>query len=174
MAGILLLAFMALLMVGLLLLRSSERQRQRTGLPRGQVIYADTGAWDHVERPLFSHRHRLAGRPDYLLKDNHEIIPVEVKSGRGPLQPYRSHVLQLAAYCLLVEETYQVRPTHGVIHYDDKTFAIDYTPELEHWLLSTLDEICQDAEEDDVPRSHENSGQCMACGYRLFCDQSLV
>lgn len=172
--GGLIIAFLALLLAGLLLQRLSRRQRQRTGLPQGRVIYTDTGAWDRVERPLFSRRYRLTGKPDYLLDDYGEIVPVEVKSGASPQQPYPSHVLQLAAYCLLVEETYDARPSYGLVHYRDQTFAVEFTPELEDRLLATLDEMRQDAKADDAPRSHDNPAQCAACGYRPYCDQSLV
>ena len=174
MGGLLIFAFVVLLLAGLLLLRQAIRQQQRAGLPQGHVIYADTGAWDRVERPLFSHQYRLTGKPDYLLKDDGEIIPIEVKSSRAPSQPYRSHVLQLAAYCLLVQETHGLRPSHGIIRYRDQTFAVDFTPELEDRLLDTLDDMRQDAKESDVPRSHDNPAQCTACGYRPFCDQSLT
>jgi CRISPR-associated exonuclease Cas4 len=166
--------FVALLAAGLLLLRQAAQRRRQVGLPQGQVIYADTGAWDRVERPLFSRRYRLTGKPDYLLDDDGEIIPVEVKSGGMPPQPYPSHVLQLAAYCLLVEEVYDVRPSYGIIRYSDLTFAVDFTAHLEAWLLSTLDEMRHDAKAGDVPRSHDNPAQCAACGYRPTCDQSLV
>lgn len=172
--GGLIAVFVVLLAAGLLLLHRADRQRQRTGLPQGRVIYADTGARRRVERPLFSRRYRLTGKPDYLLDDDGEIVPVEVKSGAAPSQPYPSHVLQLAAYCLLVKETYDVRPSYGIIRYRDRSFTIDFTPQLEARLSSTLDEMRQDAKADDVPRSHDNPAQCAACGYRPFCDQSLV
>ncbi len=172
--GGLIAVFVVLLVAGLLLLRRADRQRQCAGLPQGRVFYADTGARRRVERPLFSRRYRLTGKPDYLLDDDGEIVPVEVKSGAAPSQPYPSHVLQLAAYCLLVEETYDVRPSYGIIRYRDQSFTVDFTPQLEAWLSSTLDEMRQDAEADDVPRSHDNPAQCAACGYRPFCDQSLV
>jgi len=172
--GGLIVVFVVLLVASLLLLRRADRQRQHTGLPQGRVIYADTGAWDRVERSLFSRRYRLTGKPDYLLDDDGEIVPVEIKSGAAPPQPYPSHVLQLAAYCLLVEETYDVRPSYGIIRYRDQTFAVDFTPELEAWLSSTLDEMRQDASVGDVPRSHDNPAQCAACGYRPFCDQNLI
>lgn len=172
--GGLIVAFVALLVAGLLLLRLANWQRQRTGLPQGRVIYTDTGAWNCVERPLFSRRYWLTGKPDYLLNDDGEIIPVEVKSGAAPSQPYPSHVLQLAAYCLLVEEAFDVRPSHGIIRYRDQTFALDFTPQLEAWLLSTLDEMRHDAKANDVPPSHDNPAQCAACGYRPLCDQKLV
>jgi len=53
-----------------------------------------------------------------------------VKPNRSSSQPYDSDVLQLAAYCLLVEEIYEQRPEHGLIRYKNQTFAVDYTPQL--------------------------------------------
>jgi CRISPR-associated exonuclease Cas4 len=168
------LAFVGLLIAGLWLLRRAVRQRDLAGMPRGRVIYADTGAWQRVEQPLFSRRYRLTGKPDYLVEDQGQIVPVEVKSGNAPPEPYPSHVLQLAAYCLLVKESHGVPPAYGVIRYRDGTFAVDYIPALEDWLLDTLDDMGDDAEAGDVPRSHDNPAQCAACGYRPHCDQSLV
>ena len=174
MSGLLITAFILLLAAGLALLRLAGQQHERSGLPQGKVIYADTGAWSRVERPLYSRHYQLTGKPDYLVQEKNEIVPVEVKSGAAPPQPYPSHILQLAAYSLLVEETYNTRPSHGLIRYRDQTFAVDYTPELEDWLLDTLENIRHDALIDDLPRSHDNPAQCAACGYRPFCDQSLV
>ena len=174
MGGLLILIFIVLLAIGLWLLQQSEQQRQRTGLPPGRVIYADTGAWNRVDHPLFSRRYKLTGKPDYLLEKDGEIVPVEVKSGAAPPQPYPSHVLQLAAYCLLVEETYDACPSYGLIHYRDQTFAVDFTTELQNRLLDTLDDMRHHAQTDDVPRSHNNPAQCAACGYRPYCDQSLA
>jgi CRISPR-associated exonuclease Cas4 len=102
------------------------------------------------------------------------MVPVEVKSGAAPSRPYASHVLQLAAYGLLVEEAFGAGPSYGIIRYRDRTFAVDLTPELENWLLSNLDAMRHHAVAEDVPRSHDNPAQCATCGYRPFCDQSLV
>ncbi|MGD2039631.1 MAG: CRISPR-associated protein Cas4, partial [Anaerolineae bacterium] len=65
--------------LGLWLLWRAGAARRQTGLPRGRVAYVDTGAWQRCERPLFSNRHRLTGRPDYLVACGDELIPVEVK-----------------------------------------------------------------------------------------------
>ena len=52
-------------------------------------------------------------------------IPVEVKTGRKPKAPFFSHVLQIGAYCLLSEETFGTKPTHGLIRYGfDIAFSI--------------------------------------------------
>jgi CRISPR-associated exonuclease Cas4 len=170
------LLFVALLLAGLglwLLVRSAAARRD-SGLPLGRVTYVDTGAWDRCERPLFSHRHRLTGRPDYLVSGREGIVPVEVKSGAAPDQPYPAHVLQLAAYCLLVEEQEGQAPPYGILKYGDRAFEVDYTPALRTELLGTLDAIRRDLSVRDVDRDHKDAGRCQGCGYRDQCDQRLA
>ena len=166
--------FFVLLGLGLLMLWLSRRGRARSGLPQGRVVYTDTGGWGRLERPLFSHALRLTGKPDYLVADGADVIPVEVKSRRAPAQPYPSHTLQLAAYCLLVEQCYGRRPPYGIVKYADRTFEVDYTPELEDELLATLDQMRADLADGDAPRSHDKPHRCRACGYRQQCDQCLT
>jgi CRISPR-associated exonuclease Cas4 len=165
---------LVLLLLALLLFWHSSRQRQASGLPGGRVIYTDTRGWGRLERPLFDRALGLTGKPDYLIRHNGQIIPVEVKSGRAPAAPYDSHIYQLAAYCLLVERTYGVRPSHGVIHYPDRDFAVDYTPDLESSLLDILADMKRDQAREQVDRSHEQAARCVRCGFRNVCDQSLV
>jgi len=159
--------------LGLWLLVRSVQGRREAGLPAGRVTYADTGAWQRTERALFSREHRLTGRPDYLVHRRRDVIPVEVKSGGAPRQPYEGHVLQLAAYCLLVEEQEGRAPPHGIIKYDDRTFEIDYTAALRARLLEALDDLRYDLAQSDVPRSHDEAARCAACSYRGRCDQRL-
>jgi CRISPR-associated exonuclease Cas4 len=173
--GVLFFAFLGLALATLWL---AGRSRAATGLPAGRLVYADTTRWRPVERPLFSHIHRLTGRPDYLVRSRRDLIPVEVKSGRAPVDgPYASHILQLAAYCLLVEETYGRRPPYGILLYAEdaeQAIEIDYTPAMEEELLTVLDEIRLALAEGDAPRDHDHVARCRACGYRNACDQSLA
>jgi len=170
---------MPLLLLTLLLLAAlvwwlSRRVGQSTGLPQGQVVYTDAGAWTRLEKPLVSTRLGLTGKPDYLVRQGHDLIPVEVKSGRSPAaRPYDSHLFQLAAYCVLVEETYARRPPHGLIKYSDKTLVVDYTPDLERDLLDLLDTIRADETAADVPRSHNSAARCRGCGFNEVCDEAL-
>ena len=50
------LAILAILVIiiGFFILGQGRRMQIETGLPAGRVVYADTGAWKTVERPLFS------------------------------------------------------------------------------------------------------------------------
>ena len=70
-----------LILVGLLVFWLGRRSQVEAGLPIGRVIYSDTRGWQSIEKPLFSHAHRLTGKPDYLVKQGRDIVPVEVKSG---------------------------------------------------------------------------------------------
>jgi CRISPR-associated exonuclease Cas4 len=164
---------LALFIVALLLFLFSRRLRKQTGLPQGRVIYSDTGAWQRNEQSLFSSTHRLAGKPDYLVRDGDEVVPVEVKSSAAPPRPREGHVLQLAAYCLLVEETLGARVTHGIIQYADRQFAIDYTPALKAELLSVIDAMRADLEAGDAHRDHNDARRCAACGVREACEERL-
>ncbi len=178
MASSLLIALAVLaLLVGWLALRAAGRARRSAGLPAGRIVYADTGDWRPLEKPLFSSEYGLTGKPDYLVQTRGGLVPVEVKSGTAPARPYPSHVLQLAAYCLLVEATASHVPSHGLIKYANTTFEIEYTPALRAELLETLASMrLQRANRAPagVPRSHDEPQRCAGCGYRPMCDQALA
>ena len=163
-----------LLVVALLLFWQSDKKRQQTGLPGGRVIYTDTRGWGAVDKPLYDRKLRLTGKPDYLVKRGGQIIPVEVKSGKAPQAPYDSHIYQLASYCLLVERTMGKRPPYGIIHYENRDFAVDYTPTLEAALLEILDKMRSDERSANVACSHQSAARCRGCGYRQICDQRLA
>ncbi|MBN2386408.1 MAG: CRISPR-associated protein Cas4 [Anaerolineales bacterium] len=164
---------LALLLLALVLFFISGRQRRQAGLPGGRVIYTDTQGWGKVEKPLYDADLGLTGKPDYLVEREGRIIPIEVKSGRTPEAPYDSHIYQLAAYCLLVESAYGKRPPYGILHYPNRDFAVDYTPELEAALLDLLADLRRDEHRRAVARSHEERRRCLGCGYRDVCDQRL-
>jgi CRISPR-associated exonuclease Cas4 len=164
---------LALFLLALFLIWQSGRTRHASGLPGGRVIYTDTRAWGKPERPLYAPGLALAGKPDYLVEQNGKIIPVEVKSGRAPEHPYDSHIYQLAAYCLLVEKAYGKRPPYGILHYPERDFAIDYTPELESALLDLLAEMRRDEQAGEAARSHESRARCRGCGFYATCDEAL-
>ncbi len=152
----------------------ARRQQKATGLPAGRVIYADTRNWGVPEQPLYDAELGLVGKPDYLVEQNQQIIPVEVKSSHVSAAPYDAHIFQLAAYCLLVQRHYGKRPAYGILHYPRRTFAIDYTPELENRLLAMLAEMRTQERRSDVPRSHNSAARCSRCGFRSVCDQRLL
>jgi CRISPR-associated exonuclease Cas4 len=172
--SVLLLFGILCLLIALALWRWARSGRAAAGLPAGEVVYVDTRAWDRTERPLFSRRYRLTGKPDYLVREGRSLIPVEVKSRAAPPEPYRSHVMQLAAYGLLVEDTLGAPAPYGLIHYRDRTFRIQLTPALRADLLAVLAAMRRDGWARAVPRSHTQPERCARCGFRDVCDDALA
>ncbi len=168
---VLLLLSVALLTLALWLALRARRGRQQSGLPQGRLVYADTGRWSVVAKPYFSPRYRLTGKPDYLVDGDDGLVPVEVKHTAAPAggQAYASHVMQLAAYCLLVEETHGQAPPYGLIRYDDATVLVEYTATVRSQLLALLDEVRASRIRSEVGRSHRDAARCRACGVRHAC-----
>ncbi len=162
-----------LVLLALVLFWQSSRRRREAGLPAGRIVYTDTQTWGEVPKPFYDAQLGLTGKPDYLVEQDGKVIPVEVKSGRAPANPYDSHIFQLAAYCLLVHRAMGVRPPYGIIHYADRDFAVDYTPELESKLVDLLLEMRRDEASKEVDRSHEQAARCRGCGFQSVCDQKL-
>ncbi len=164
---------LSLLTLGVLLILSSRRRLKGLGIPAGRLISLDTSRLKPVTEPLYDPDLRLTGRPDYLVQQGRRHIPVEVKSSRAPKRPHRSHVLQLAAYCHLVETTTGKRPPYGILKYADCTYKLHYTHALQQDLLKILGTI-QKAQDSSPGRSHNSPSRCQACGYISSCDQSLA
>jgi CRISPR-associated exonuclease Cas4 len=93
------------------LTRWRRSERAGLGLSNEHIVAADDSATPVPT--LYSARYRLVGRPDQLVRTGRMLVPVEHKPRTRRLQD--SHVLQVAAQCLLVEEVYGVRPTHGLV-----------------------------------------------------------
>jgi CRISPR-associated exonuclease Cas4 len=82
--------------------------------------------------------------------------------------------MQLAAYCLLVEETHGRQPPYGIIRYADETLSIEHTDRLRSSLLDILDEMRLAANDDEAHRSHSDPRRCAGCGYRHACNERLA
>jgi CRISPR-associated exonuclease Cas4 len=167
-------AAVTLLILALLLFWQANRQRKSVGLPGGKVIYSDTKSWGAVDKPFYDPLLGLTGKPDYVVKNGPQLIPVEVKSSRVSGSPYDSHIYQLAAYCYLVEQETGIRPQYGILHYPTRTFRVDYTSEMESALLDLISDIRYQERRKAVSRSHEAPQRCGSCGFEETCPQSLV
>jgi CRISPR-associated exonuclease Cas4 len=155
--------------------RAGTREQSEAGLPaHARVIYTDTGAWRRVEKPLFSRRYRLTGKPDYVVEDGTGArIPIEVKPNRTDAEPRHSDVMQLTAYGVLVQETFGTRPAYGLLKYRDRVFQVDLDDALYAELAELLVEMRAARRAKNVARSHADAARCRYCGYREECDERL-
>lgn len=168
--GLLFVLSMLLLLASRKESKSAKKARKEYGIPHGKVIYTDL---DRPARPLFSRKFFIAGKPDYIVKDEKTdvLIPVEVKSGNAK-KPHWGHVLQLAAYCLLIEETYSVRVPYGLLVYaDGKQHIVKFDDALRSEVISKAEEMRRCLKQGGVAKGNRFEGRCFSCSVRGNCDQ---
>jgi CRISPR-associated exonuclease Cas4 len=155
-----------LFLLGLALVLGAWRRRTRAGLGRGQTVSRDGVL-------LVSHRYRLSGRPDRIVKKRGRYIPEEKKPGRKVYDAYRA---QIGVYLLLIEEHYGIRPPYGVLVLGDgRRVKIHNTEALRAGVLAIADRIRQHRQRLGLalpPPS--NPRQCLGCGQRQHCAVRLA
>ncbi len=143
--------------------RALAARRRESAL--GALVAVDAGA----PMTFRSERYRLTGRPDVVRRlPDGRLVPVELKSRSSPpAGPTPSHRVQVAAYCLLIEEATGRVPPFGAIRYGDgHEFRIDWTPAARASLLALRAEM-------DRPydgRATPSRAKCARCGWRAGCD----
>ena len=164
-----------LLALGVLLLTRARQLRAMSGLPEGKVVYEDVSGL--ARQALYSRALGLAGKPDYLLRDPQgNLIPVEVKSGAAPRggRPYKSHLLQLAAYFVLVEDALDGAVPYGLIRYRNRTCQITNTMALRAELLETVRQMRRLLARNQAHRNHDQPQRCARCSMAHACDERLA
>lgn len=158
------------LLRAILLQESARRARMDEGIVTGDITYSD------LDRPgvvLRSEKYDLGGKPDYIVRKEGALIPVEVKSGHTPKYPHDSHVMQLGVYCVLVEEAMNERPPYGVVSYENKKFEVPYSEDLKDKVLETVLRMRLADLTGNVHRSHDRPGKCRNCSRRAACPEPL-
>jgi CRISPR-associated exonuclease Cas4 len=152
--------------------RSNEvaLSKRREQMIEGHILYVDSG-----DAPLLrSEKYGLSGRPDYVIEVGGELVPVEIKTGRKPRGPLFSHVLQVAAYGLLVEDVMGKPVSHGVLRYGDEEHEIELDQDLRGLVLTKLDEMRRKELSGKVHRNHNRPGKCRSCSRRELCPERLA
>ena len=136
---------------------------------KGRIEYIDIDD----SKAFRSDKYGLSGRPDYIIKVGDNLIPVEEKTGRTPKGPLFSHIIQIAAYCLLMEETAGKAPPYGLLKYPEHEHEIEYNEDLKKLLLEKLAEMRSIVGTGDVHRNHNRPGKCKNCSRRSICPETL-
>lgn len=153
-------------LIYVLLTRWCRRQRAEIGLANEPIHSSDDSAVPALT--LRSLRYGLTGRPDQLVRVGSALVPVEQKPTGRRLQP--SHVLQVAAQCLLVQEEYGVRPPYGlVVLAEGVRQRVEFSPELERRLLDTMAQMRGFLVAGAPPEPSWVSNKCRRCGFRATC-----
>jgi CRISPR-associated exonuclease Cas4 len=156
------LVLLGVLLAAVALRLLSDRRRDRAA---GALVAIDAGA----PMTLRSERYRIAGRPDELRRlPDGRLLPIELKSRASPpAGPPRSHLVQVWAYCLLVEETTGRAPPYGLVRYSDGgEFRIAWDRAARAELLALRAEL-------DRPydgRATPSRAKCARCRWAPGCD----
>lgn len=134
----------------------------------GALVAIDAG------RPavLRSYRHRIQGRPDALrqLSDG-RWVPVETKTRASPPHgPARSHLMQVWAYCLLVEEETGRSPPFAVLRYSNRAFRVRWDAPARRDLLRLRAELLRPYDGRATP----SPKRCARCPWFTVCDARAV
>jgi CRISPR-associated exonuclease Cas4 len=144
---------------------TAQAEKKSYGIPEGLILYSDLNV---PAEPLFSRKSRLTGKPDYIVRKANHLIPVEVKTGKGPA-PHQSQVLQLAAYCKLLEETTGVFVPEGILVYNNVPYTIPFDPKLRFELESVMKTMRVSLHNGVVQRNHHEPGRCRQCSMKKYC-----
>ena len=136
----------------------------------GTILYVD----GENSRLLRSEKYGLTGRPDYILEVGDELVPVELKTGRKPRGPLFSHVIQVSAYCMLVEDAMNRKVSHGILRYGDVEHEIDLDDDMRDLVIGKLAEMREESRTGDVHRNHQREGKCRSCSRRDKCPERLA
>src|SRR5581483_1257180 len=161
------------LVLGILLLNERRYQRRRLvtqrrralGLPDGDLVYEDA---DGEGEPLSSSTFALTGKPDYVVQlPDGRPVPIELKLGvHDATAPYSNHAIQVAAYCLILEDYFELPPTHGILRYADREFTVEYTPALRRKVIRLLGQMALCSEQEPPPLARQRVAKCRACVFQ--------
>lgn len=144
-------------------------ERHRTlGLPDGDLVYEDA---DGQGAPLSSSAYPLVGKPDYVVKlPDGRPVPIELKLNvHDATAPHSNHMIQLAAYCLILEDYFVQAPTHGILRYADREFTVEYTTALKKKVIRLLIEMARCSEQQPPPLARQRVSKCRACTFQPIC-----
>lgn len=144
-----------------------EHQRA-LGLPEGELVYEDA---DGQGESLSSSEYPLVGKPDYVVQlADGRPVPVELKLNvRDAAAPYQNHQIQVAAYCLILEDYFVEAPTHGILRYADREFVVEYTPALRRKVIRLLEQMALCSAEEPPALARQRVAKCRACTFQPIC-----
>lgn len=124
---------------------------------------------------LISHRHKLAGKIEYILVTRlGEVIPVEIKWVRPEKRicqvPY-NHKLQLAAYALLIEDNFNTIVKRAVAYYVNqaKLLELRIDGHLKALAIDAVNKIYNIIRSEEIPPPRRIRGKCEDCGFKQYC-----
>jgi len=126
-----------------------------------------------VEFRMESRSIGLRGKVDRIEIEEGVYFPVEIKTGSPPVKGvWKSHALQLTAYAILMEETFQKEVMVGFVDYVQvgERKPVIISQELREEFYHTFNELESMIVEGYVPEASPSSRKCNKCEFSEFCE----
>ncbi len=150
--------------------RIKEKNKEGGLEELGEIQYSDGG--DSIL--LEDLETGLRGRPDQITRIGNDLIPVELKTGKIPKKPHKSHRFQILAYLHLIESMTGSPPPFGFLRYGtESVFSIDWNAKEKANLFSVIKEIQQVTVQGGAKRDHNRPGKCESCSRKEGCPDRL-
>ena len=155
-------------------LTANQRVKQKdkeAGLEElGDVRYSDGGDSILLEDEYTG----LRGRPDQITRIGEDLIPVELKTGKVPKKPHKSHQFQILAYLHLIESMTGSAPPFGFLRYGtESVYSIEWNEKEKEKLFNIIKEIQKVSVLGGATRDHNRPGKCEHCSRREDCPDRL-
>jgi CRISPR-associated protein Cas4 len=133
-----------------------------------QVAVAMEGSSIVPAREYISRSQGLAGKPDALVREGSELIPVERKPLAKKLRD--RYVAQLLVYMRLVEEFEGERPSKGylLLGPDCRRVSIENSEAKQRWLGTLLEQMRRVLDGEEA-RATPHPAKCSKCDVRSRC-----
>ncbi len=128
----------------------------------------------HFNVNVASQKLPLVGQIDMVIETDEgghaHLIPVDFKLSRR--EPGRHFKLQLAAYALLLEETWGLPVERGAIYLIPlkRVVNVPITARLRKDVITHLAEIRRMIEAEQMPAATAQRSRCVNCEFRRFCN----
>ncbi|MBW3017222.1 CRISPR-associated protein Cas4 [Candidatus Woesearchaeota archaeon] len=144
---------------------------ENTGL-RGKELWEALTPKIESELYVESDNIGLKGKVDRVEKYEDKVIPIELKTGSAPREGvWEGHLIQVAAYILLLEEKFSMQIDYGKVVYLNEGIArtIRINPSLKDEIVKLTAEVKDVIEKKQMPDFTSNRNKCESCGLRKEC-----
>ena len=149
-------------------LKAAQKRHRETGFAVDEVAVAMEGSSIVPAREYISVAQGLAGKPDALVQEEADILPVERKPLARKLRD--RYVVQLLVYMRLVEEFEGRRPPKGylLLGPDCRRITVENTESKQKWLGTLLEQMRKVLDGGEA-RPAPHPVKCSKCDVRHRC-----
>jgi len=140
----------------------AKRTMNSLGIEKEELAFYLAPEWNYVEYKIIDKKIGFAGIIDKIIRSKNEFYPVEIKTGKPPLEGvYYSHKIQACFSSILVENKFKIPVKLAFIEYtqisESRPVLIDES--LKREVFEIKDEILK-INEGYIPQKIQKCGQC--------------